>query len=541
LAAPLGQGRVEEAIGGNVRFSFADYTLDIDRRELWCGSTLVDVEPQVFDLLHYLVQNCDRVITKGDLVAAVWHGRIVSDSTIASRINAARKALGDNGDKQRLIRTVARKGVRFVGDVRTDPKGGGAAPAAGRAPDGSQEPARSALPPLNRPAIAVLPFVNMSGEPGQEYFSNGISEDIIIALSRLRRFFVIARNSSFSFKGKAVHLKQIAEELGVGYVVEGSVRKSGDRVRITVQLSNPATGIQLWGERYDRNLADAFAVQDEITDAIVSAIEPQVYVAENFRARKPPECLTAWGLMMRALSHFWRVTRDDNIAAQALLEKIIAINPNCAHALAVLAVSHTFGVRMGWEERKIAVPVAERAAVAAIRADDEDPWSHLAMGVVNVYLERADDAMAEYDTALRLNPSFPLAQYYCGQTLSDVGRWQEGADAARHALRLTPRDPLFALYNGVLGYAAFVGRNYDEAMRLARETICQRPDYVGSRRVFVAAAAMKGETDVAKAALRDLRRVQPNISLAWIASEFPLLQAAEREHYQEGFRRIGLE
>ena len=193
----------------------------------------------------------------------------------------------------------------------------------------------------------------MSGEAEQEYFSDGISEDIITALSKLRWFFVIARNSSFVYKGKAVHMKQIAEELGVGYVVEGSVRKGGDRVRITVQLNDVATGSHIWAERYDRSLADVFAVQDEITEAIVAAIEPQLYAAENFRARrKPPDSMDAWDLVMRALSHYWRVTRQDNLVAQALLEKAIAIDPNYGQALGVLATSHTFVAHMGWADRR---------------------------------------------------------------------------------------------------------------------------------------------------------------------------------------------
>src|SRR6202522_3748595 len=195
----------------------------------------------------------------------------------------------------------------------------------------------SSAPALSdKRSIAVLPFTNMSGDPEQEYFSDGISEDIITALSKLRWFFVIARNSSFIYKGKPVHMKQIAEELGVGYVVEGSVRKSGDRVRITAQLNNVATGSHIWAERYDRNLADVFAVQDEITEAIVAAIEPQLYAAENFHARrKAPESMDAWDLVMRGLSHYWRVTRQDHVGAQALLEKAISIDPNYGQALGV--------------------------------------------------------------------------------------------------------------------------------------------------------------------------------------------------------------
>jgi TolB-like protein len=273
---------------------------------------LIAVEPQVFDLLTYLVENRERVVTKDELIASVWGGRIVSDSTLTSRINAARKALGDSGEDQMLIRTVARKGLRFIGDVREQSKGAERAKAISPTPVESHEPARSALPLLDRPAIAVLPFTNMSGDPEQEYFSDGISEDLITALSKLRWFFVIARNSSFIYKGKSVHIKQIAEELGVSYVVEGSVRKGADHVRITAQLNDVATGSHIWAERYDRSLVDVFAVQDEITEAIVAAIEPQLYAAENFRARrKPPDSMDAWDLVMRALSHYWRVTRPD--------------------------------------------------------------------------------------------------------------------------------------------------------------------------------------------------------------------------------------
>ena len=290
-----------------------------------------------------------------------------------------------------------------------------------------------------RPAIAVLPFVNASGEPAQEYFSDGISEDIVTALSRLRWFFVTARNSSFAYKGQSVPMRQMGEELGVGYLVEGSVRKSGDRVRITALLNDVATGNQLWAERYDRRLADVFAVQDEITEAVVAAIEPQVYAAESFRAqRKTPESLDAWDLVMRALSHYWRVTRDDNRAAQSLLEQAIAIDPNYAQALAVLAVSHTFGARMGWQDPAAAVVVAKRAGLAAVRADSEDPWAHLALGSAYAAMPRINDALAEFETALRLNSNFPLALGHYGIALVWVGRWSEGAAAARRALRLIP-------------------------------------------------------------------------------------------------------
>ena len=523
-----------------MKFLFDNHALDTDRRELHRGSERIAVEPQVFDLLVYLVQNCDRVVSKDDLIASVWHGRIVSDSTLTSRINAARKAVGDSGEDQKLIRTVVRKGLRFVGTVHA--KSNGAEPAHAAGPlDEVREPSRAGLPLPDRPAIAVLPFINMGGDAEQEYFSDGISEDIITALSKLRWFFVIARNSSFIYKGKTVHLKQVADELGVRYVLEGSVRKGGDRVRITAQLNDVATGSHIWAERYDRELADVFAVQDEITEAIVAAIEPQLYAAENFRAqRKPPNSLDAWDLVMRALSHYWRVTQQDNMVAQALLEKATAVDPNYGQALGVLATSHMFSAHMGWTDLAMVAPIAERAALAAILIDSEDPWAHLALGGVYLFARRFDDCLAEFELALRLNPNFSLAQGYHGLALCYCGRWEEGNVAAHRALRLSPRDPFSAIYCGIAAYAQFVGGNYDEAIRLAREGIRQRGDFVGAHRVLTAAAGMAGQGDLAKVALQELCRAQPNICLAWIERQMPMKREADRDHYLEGFRRAGL-
>jgi TolB-like protein len=526
----------------SVQFHFADHVLDTERRELRRGAELIAVEPQVLDVLVHLVQNRDRVVSNDDLIASVWGGRVVSDASLTSRIYAARKALGDDGQRQNLIRTIARRGHRFIGAVRLQPEGNElAAPAAELRLDEPNEESDPALPLPDRPAIAVLPFVNMSGDPDQEYFSDGITEDIITALSKLRWFFVIARNSTFVYKSKAVNLKQVAAELGVGYVIEGSVRKDGERVRITAQLIDVATGSHIWAERYDRSLADVFAVQDEITDAITGSIEPQLFAAENLHARRrAPDSMDAWGLVMRALSHFWRLTQQDYVVAQVLLERAIAIEPNYGQALGVLATSHAFCAYNGWAEMTVAVPIAERAALAAIRADSEDPWAHLALGCVHVLLRRYDDALAAFELALNLNQNFALAQSIYGLALAFSGRWEDAGVATARALRLSPRDPFSAIYNGIAAYAQFVGRNYEEAMRLARASVRLRSDHVGGYRMLCASAAMSGHTDIATAALHALRRAQPNFSLAWIANNMPFRRQSDREHYLEAFRRAGL-
>jgi TolB-like protein/Tfp pilus assembly protein PilF len=532
----------------DLQFTFEGHVVDTNTRELRRGREPVTVEPQVLDLLIYLIENRDRLVTRDDLIASVWRGRNVSDSSLSSRIHAARKAIGDSGRDQKLIRTVARRGLRFVGTLET-PAGGPPAPTGdrGTAPIDSNvfmaakaEP-RHAPPISDRRVIAVLPFTNMSNDPEQDYFSDGISEDLITALSKLRWFFVIARNSSFTYKGKAVHIKQVGEELGAGYVVEGSVRKSGGRVRITAQLNDVASGSHVWADRYDREVTSVFSVQDEITEAIVSAIEPQLHAAEDCRARsKAPSNMDAWELVMRALSHYSKLTPQDHAMSREYLEKAIALDPNYCQALGVLSTSYTFSAHMGWLEAEVVVPLAEEAALAAVRIDSEDPWAHHALGAAYLITRRFDDALSEIELALRLNPSFSHAQNYYAAALAFSGRWKEAVEAVKRALRLSPRDPLLALNYGSASLAYYLGRSYDEAIRQAQTAIRLQADYASAYRVLVAAAGMAGQTELAASALQALRRAHPNISRDWIATHVPIKLDSDRAHYLEGFRRAGL-
>lgn len=505
-----------------------NHELDGELRELTRDGEAIGLQPQVFDLLLFLVENRDRLVSKDDLVAAVWGNRPISDSALNSRINAVRKALQDDGKTQRVVRTFPRKGFRFVGECR-------------ELPPASRTTAPPAAAASERPAIAVLAFQNMSDDAEQEYFCDGISEDILTALSKVRWFFVIARNSSFSYKGRNVHIRRIADELRVRYVVEGSVRKAGDRVRITAQLNDAATESHIWAEHFDRELVDVFAVQDEITNAIVAALEPQIYAAESFRAkRKPPASMDAWDLLMRALSHYWRITREDHATAQALLQQAIAIDPNYGQAQALLAASHMFGVHLGWADLASAAPIAGRAAASAVQLDREDAWAHTALGSVYFSTRRLADALSEFETALQLNPNFCLAQGYLALALCYAGRHEDSFEAAQRAIRLSPRDPALAIYYGIAGYARFLLRRYEEAIELAREAIRHRGDLTGAYRVLVVAAALNGDAATAATALAELRRTQPNISLAWAATQLPWHNEADRAHFLEGLRRAGL-
>ena len=270
-------------------YLFGDISLNVDRQELRRGADLVSVEPKVLDLLLFLIRSRERVVSKDDLIVNVWHGRIVSESTLTSRITAMRHAIGDSGRDQRFVRTIARKGLRFVGEVREQHSG-----AEERVPLRVPAEALERLAPIlpEKPSIAVLPFTNMSGDPDQEFFGDGLAEDVLTELSKFRWLFVTSRNSSFTFKGKTVDARQASRELGVRYVLEGSVRRAGMRVRVTGQLIDAATDSHIWAEHYDRDLADIFAVQDEITRAVAAAIGPAIVDAERHRAvRKPPENL----------------------------------------------------------------------------------------------------------------------------------------------------------------------------------------------------------------------------------------------------------
>jgi TolB-like protein len=381
----------------DLRYFFDDYVLDSDRRELHGGSGLIAIEPQVFDLLAYLVRNRQHVATKDDLFASVWQGRFVSESALTTRINAARRAVGDSGEEQRLIRTLRRKGFRFVGAVREE-----SGPVAASAADIAPDPPALALPLPDRPSIAVLAFANMSSDPEQEHFADGMVEDIITSLSRLRWLFVIARTSTFFYKGRAIDVKQIGRELGVRYVLEGSVRRAAGRVRITAQLIEAETGTHVWAKRYERAVTDVFAVQDQITDEITCALEPEIGASERERARrKPPESLDAWELFQRGMWHLLQHNREGFIEAEAFFRKAITLDPAFAAPHAGVALVGFFRVvrALTDEPAPILVEMLEEAS-RAVALDPREPLGHTALGLT--FMERGEYAqsIAEHEIAV---------------------------------------------------------------------------------------------------------------------------------------------
>jgi adenylate cyclase len=409
----------------------------------------------------------------------------------------------------------------------------------GSAPELPSAPS-SALPLPDKPSIAVLAFTNMSSEPEQEFLADGISEDITTALSKVRWFFVIARNSSFTYKGRAVDVKQVGRELGVRYVLEGSVRKAGDRVRIVAQLVDAATGNHVWAERYDRELADIFAVQDEITERVVGAIEPELYAAEHFRSqRKPPESLDAWECLIRALSYVGQATRGGNAEAETLCRRAIAIAPGYGQAHSLLA--WLLVRRSLWAGGIGAVlPEATAEARIAVGLDERDPWAHMTHGQVLLRMRRHREAERALRRALELNPNFALAHAFLGLPLAHQGAHDEAVKSAEHALRLSPSDPLVGAYASLaIANAHFAVGHYTDCMASARKAIERYPEFRPVHHLLVSAAALHGDREAAAEALPALLRLRPDLSLVWL-SENMTFAGEIGERVLEGLRKAGV-
>jgi TolB-like protein/class 3 adenylate cyclase/Flp pilus assembly protein TadD len=399
--------------------------------------------------------------------------------------------------------------------------------------------ARQPLALPDKPSIAVLPFANMSGDPEQEYFADGVSEDIITAISKLHWFFVIARNSSFVYKGKAVDVKQIGSQLGVRYVLEGSVRKSGQRVRITAQLIDASNGNHIWADRYDGDLNDVFALQDRITNSVVAAIEPHLLEAESVRSQnRTPNDVRAWDLLMQASFLFWRLNKTDGDAAISILRRATQLYPDYAPAHSMLAFAILLLGYLGY----IDVQADEAAALAARAAelDRNDPWAYVALGFVAFTGRRTDESIAHFQRALNLNPNFAAAHGYLGWTLSFDGQSDKAIAHSQTAIRMSPHDPQQVIFHGGLAAAHYFAGSYDEAINSAHNVLRFRPTFNGARRQLVAALAQAGQLDEARRELERLKDFQPDISLAWIEKNVPYTPNQMRS-YLEGWRKVGLQ
>jgi len=402
--------------------------------------------------------------------------------------------------------------------------------------------AEEALPLPDKPSIAVLSFTNMSDEPEQEYFADGVAEDIITGLSRIRWFFVIARNSSFTYKGTAVDVKQVGRELGVQYVIEGSVRKAGNRVRITAQLINATTGQHVWAERYDRELEDIFSLQDEITETIVAAIEPELSAVERERARrKPPESLDAWDLYQRGLWHMYRFTKEDNLEAQRLFRRSIEIDPNFASTHAHLAYTLHIAAIMNFDEQgSESLDKALRAGREAVALDEKDAMGHAVLARVYAMWREHGLAIEEAEIAIDLNPSLAQAYFGLGFALTFSGRMEEAVTQLEKAIRLSPHDPNLWSFVVVRGWAHILMRQFEDAAFWSRKAVRMPNTQFWTQATLASALGHLGRSEEAQRAVADLYRVKPDFSLALVADVLPFAENGHRELFLDGLRKAGL-
>jgi TolB-like protein len=394
----------------------------------------------------------------------------------------------------------------------------------------------------DKPSIAVLPFDNLSDDPDQVYFVDGIVEDIITELSRFPYILVIARTTSFTYKGKSVDIRQVGRELGVRYVLEGSVRRIGDRVRITAQLIEAATGNHIWAERYDRNLEDIFSVQDEITAQVVGSIQPEVLSAEMQRARhEPTESLDVWNYAVRGRWHVLRLTREDNIEAKRLFGKALELEPNYIPALAFLVYCHICDVLFGWSQAPPeSITEARRLAQKAGSLDHNDPWVQCALGLTEFIAKNPDSAIAHFQKAIELNPNFALAYGYFSLQLAYAGEAEAAIEAGHKAIRLSPRDPeLFHFYTAI-STAHFVDESYEEAVAWSNKAMAERSETPAARRVLAASRAQLGQIEEARSQMDGLLSITPGVTATLLRNILYFKRPADFDRYIDALCKAGL-
>ena len=523
-------------------YFFENCTFDTDRRELRCGETEVSVEPQVFDLLEYLIRHRDRLVSKDDLIAAVWHGRIVSESTLSTRITAARSAIGDSGEEQRLIKTMPRKGIRFVGAVRERPKATDTATQLGPAESSRVlDPPRDIFASTDNPSIAVLPFTNMSGDPEHEYFADGMAEEIITALSHCKWLLVIARNSSFSYKDRSVDVRQIGRELGVRYVLEGSVRRGSSRLRFTAQLVDATSGVHIWADRFDGEMSNVFELQDRITESVVAAIEPKIELAEIERLRhKPAANLGAYDLLLRAKRLESDFTDESLAAALCRVEAALKIDSLYASAMALGAYCCAERNVQGWVNSPQDETQWLRVAWRAVELDKDDA-NVLWMSAYAVWrLEKSAQRAKELAyRSLLINSNSANALTVIGWMEATTANSAKAFELIGRAQRINPRTPRDWFMSTAMALACFSAGRLDETVNWAEKALTQNPRFVVALRILASALAKLGRRERAADVVQEILKIDPQLTVSALRTN-RTWDAGFRNQHCDGLRLAGL-
>jgi len=543
-----------------LRYLFEDYSFDTERRELRQGTDAVSITPQVFDLLVYLIRNRERVVSKDDLISAVWTGRIVSDAALTTRLNAARNAIGDSGEKQRLIKTLPRRGFRFVGTVREAPMCASTATVAcpgdqsdavpggavAHGPDPQSDDGVSILNLLSPPrlSIVVLPFVNLSGDPEQEYFVDGVTESLTTDLSRISGSLVIGRHTAFTYKGKTVDLKKIGRELNVRYVLEGSVQRSGNRLRVNVQLVDAESGNHLWAERFDKPIADLFDMQDEIVARLANALGAELIAAEARRAEHSvnPD---ATDLYFQGIAFANKGTTPEYLTqARSFFERALALDPGCVEALVGRAgLDEATAIALLTDDPAPHLAVAEATLDKVLSQAPQHALAHLRLGIVLVITNRITQGIAECERALVLDPNLAHAHAWIGLAKVYVGHAAETEAYVQEALRLSPRDARSYIWLMIVGIAKCHLDDDVEAVAWLRRSIEANRNHPLVHFFLAAALARLGAVDEAKRAARAALALNPSFTIrrarCLLPSDNPIYLAG-RERFYEGLSLAGV-
>jgi adenylate cyclase len=523
---------------------FEGFTLDFARNSLRAADRNVQLRPKAVEVLHYLAENANRLVTKEELIQAIWPNVIVTDEVLTHCVSEVRQAIGDS--QQNIIVTVPRRGYRFTAPVvRIAASAAAPPPALPTESTGTDSGPRSQSPLLDRPSVAVLPFANLSDDAQQDYFSDGISEDIITELSRFSELLIIARNSSFQYKGKAVDIRQVGRELGARYVLEGSVRRSGDRVRITAQLIGAETGAHRWAERYDRQVREVFAVQDEVARAIVATLAAHVNRAEIERAMlKPPAAWEAYDYYLRGaeafLLHTISRTKASLYDARRLLEQSLAIDPGYARAAAMLSATHIRAYIEPFDGDYLSPAALDRAierAEAAVRLGPRLPQARAQRGYVLIWKRQHDAAIAEFERAFALNPNF--IDHRFAIALIYVGEPARAIEVLEANMRLDPfASPNYSYF--VIGMANYTLKHYEEAVRWLRECALRLPNLEVSHVWLASAYAQLGKLEEAKKEAAEVLRINPGFTIESWKRLAVNKDPKDAEHRLDGARKAGL-
>lgn len=518
---------------------FGSFELDTDRAELQCAGQPVAVEPKVFSLLCLLVENHDRVITRDEMIARVWGGRFISDAAVATALKQVRKALGDDGDAQALLRTVRGRGHRFVAPVRI----GAAGKVAAQVAEPPPSPDLSAGPDArgNRPTIAVLPFRRGSMPDDLATLGDAIPTEIISSLSRLRWLRVIARESTFRFRGETVDLHGLQTVLGAGYCLSGRLETAGSRLSVGVDLVDTRDGMLVWSERYERPLDHIHEVRAEIVNAVVSALDLQVPLAEAARARqRPVEDLDAWGAYHLGLSHMYRFNARDNAIAEGLFRRATTLDPHFSTAYAARSFTSFQNVMMGYrQDREAALAEALLEAETGHDLDPLDPYANAAMGRVHILTGSPDDGLVWLDRSVGLSPNYAKGHYsraFLQVLRCKTDDTRAGIDLA---VGLSPLDPMLPPMRFMQAMSFAIDGDYQTGVALAVEAArTARAHFIGVM-LAVALSELTGRPDDARHWARVVRQQRPDASIGLYLSSLPFARQGFAATLGAALRRAG--